>query len=128
MIDCNVSAVTLVESIRFSTAETYWSILKPLLMVKIPLIPPLISLLEKVNIFNDFFSQQRQALSNDSISLSMPIYCTNNRSNISFSYGKILKVIQSVDANEVNDDVSGRILKLSCLSIVKPFLVYIAYA
>ena len=58
----------------------------------------------------------------------MPIYCTNNRSNISFSYGKILKVIQSLDVNKVNDDVSERISELSCLSIVKPFLVYFAYA
>ena len=67
-----------------TSAKTYWSILKTFLMVK----------LEKSNIFNDFFSQQCQPISNESILPLIPSYYTDEiLSGINFNHGKILRVI-----------------------------------
>ena len=116
MIDCNVSAVDLVESIgspkenchlplsaKLSdpsiSAKTYWSILKtsvnagkvrsiPLLLVNVKFVT---KFLEKSNIFNDFLSQQCQPTSNNSIlSLIASYYIDNTLNDINFNYEKIL--------------------------------------
>ena len=61
------------------------------------------NVLEKTNIFNDFFNQQCQPMSNDDILPLIPTYYTNNRLNyISLNCNKILKVIQSLDPNKAH--------------------------
>ena len=81
------------------SAKTYWSILKTSVNArKVRSIPPLIvngkfvtKSLEKSNISNDFFSQQCQPTSNDSILLLIVSYSMDNTlNNINFNYEKIL--------------------------------------
>ena len=68
----------------------------------VPLIPLLLAngkfftdFLEKANVFNDFFSQQCQEISNDSIlPLILTNYTDNELNGINFNYDKIIKVIQ----------------------------------
>ena len=82
--------------------------------------------LEKSNIFNNFFSQQCQPISNESILPLIPSYYTDEiLSGINFNHGKILRVIQFLDPNKAygHDGVSVRLLKLSCPSIINPLLI-----
>ena len=70
-----------------TSAKTYWSIPRTFVNgKKIPLIPPLLvkrrfanNFFKKANIFNDFFSEQCQPISNDRILLLIPSYYTDNR-------------------------------------------------
>ena len=94
---------------------------------KVLLIPPLLVngklAAKKAKTFNDFFCQQCQPISNDSIVTLTPTCYTNKRLNdIIFNYYKILKIIQSLDTNKAHgrDDTSVRMLKLNCPFIIKP--------
>ena len=78
--------------------------------------------LENSNIFNDFFRQQCQSISNDGTLSLVPSYYQDNRLNdINFKHDKMLKV-QSLDPSKAYgyDGVSASMLKLSCQSIIKP--------
>ena len=97
---------------------------------KNPIIPPLLvndklvtNFLEKANLFNEFFSKQCQPLQNNSTLPKSNTYHTENRLNdITFDNEKLLKIIQSLDANKAHgyDGVSIRMLELSSPSIIKP--------
>ena len=52
-------------------------------------------------------------------------HANNKLNDISFNYGKILEVIQSLDPSKAHsyDGVSVRKSKLSCSSIIKPPLI-----
>ena len=97
---------------------------------KNPIIPPLLvndklatNFLEKANLFNEFFSKQCQPLKNNSTLPKSNRYHTESRLNdITFGNEKLLKIIQSLDANKAHgyDGVSIRMLELSSPSIIKP--------
>ena len=97
---------------------------------KNPIIPSLLvndklvtNFLEKANLFNEFFSKQCQPLQNNSTLPKSNTYHTENRLNdITFDKEKLLKIIQSLDANKAHgyDGVSIRMLELSSPSIIKP--------
>ena len=75
---------------------------------------------------NDFFSQQCQPISDESILSLIPTYYTDNRLNdVNVNYEKILKVIHSLDPNKTHghDGVSVRMLKLSPPSFANPLLI-----
>ena len=100
---------------------------------KIPIIPPLLvndkfitNFLEKANLFNEFFSKQCQPLQNNSTLPKSNTYHTENRLNdITFDNEKLLKIIQSLDANKAHgyDGISIRMLKLGSPSIIKPLSI-----
>ena len=100
---------------------------------KVPIIPPLLvndkfvtNFLEKANLFNKFFSKQCQPLQNNSTLRKSNTYHTENRLNdIIFDNEKLLKIIQSLDANKAHgyDGISIRILKLSSPTIIKPYSI-----
>ena len=91
-----------------TSSKTYWSTLKTFVNgKKIPIIPPLLvndfitNFLEKANLFNEFFSKQCQPLQNNSTLPKSNTYHTENRLNdITFENEKLLKIIQSLDANK----------------------------
>ena len=100
---------------------------------KIPIIPPLLvndnfitNFLEKANLFNEFFSKQCQPLQNNSTLPKSNTCHTENRLNdITFDNEKLLKIIQSLDANKAHgyDGISIRMLKLGSPSIIKPLSI-----
>ena len=115
-----------------ASSKSCWSILKTFVNgKKISVIPPLLvndkfvtNFLEKANLFNEFFSKQCQPLQNNSTLPKSNTYHTENRLNdITFDKEKLLKIIQSLDANKAHgyDGVSIRMLKLSSPSVIKPF-------
>ena len=115
-----------------TSSKCYWSILKIFVNgKKIPIISPVLvndkfvtNFLEKANLFNEFFSKQCQPLQNNSTLPKSNTYHTENRLNdITFDKEKLLKIIQSLDANKAHgyDGVSIRMLKLSSPSVIKPF-------
>ena len=116
------------------SSKTYWSILKTFVNGrKILIIPPLLdndkfstNCLEKAHLFNEFFSKQCQPLENNSTLPKSNTYHTENRLNdIIFDSEKLLKTIQSLDANKAYgyDGISIRMLKLSSPSIIKPLCI-----
>ena len=113
-----------------TSSKTYWSILKTFVNgKKIPIIPSLLvndnfitNFLEKANLFNEFFSKQCQPLQNNSTLPKSNTCHTENRLNdIIFDNEKLLKIIQSLDANKAHeyDGISMRMLKISSPSIIK---------
>ena len=116
------------------SSKTYWSILKTFVNgKKIPIIPPLLvngnfitNFLEKANFFNECFSKQCQPLQNNSTVPKSNTYHAENRLNdITFDNEKLLKIIQSLDANKAHgyDGISIRMLKLGSPSIIKPLSI-----
>ena len=78
---------------------------------------------KKLNLFNEFFRKQCQPLQNNSTLPKSNTYHTENRLNdITFDNEKLLKIIQSLDANKAPgyDGISIRMLKLISPSIIKP--------
>ena len=119
---------------RSTPSKTSWSILKTFVNgKKIPIILPLLvnnnfitNFLEKANLFNEFFSNQCQPLQNNSTLPKSNMYHTEDRLNdITFDNEKLLKIIQSLDANKAHgyDGILIRILKLGSRSIIKPLSV-----
>ena len=119
-----------------TSSKTYWSILKTFVNgKKIPIIALLLvnnklvtNFSEKANLFNEFFSKQCQSLKNNSTLPKSNTYHKENRLNdITFDNEKLIKIIQSLDANKAHgcDGISVRMLKLSSPSIIKP-LSYIS--
>ena len=116
-----------------TSSKTYWSTLKTFVNgKKIPIIPPLLvndfitNFLEKANLFNEFLSKQCQPLQNNSTLPKSNTYHTENRLNdITFENEKLLKIIQSLDANKARgyDGISIRMLKLGSPSIIKPLSI-----
>ena len=117
-----------------TSSKTYWSILKTFVNCKkIPIILPLLvndnfitNFLEKANWFNEFFSKQCQPLQNNSTLPKSNTHHTENRLNgITFDNEKLLKIIQSLDANKAHgyDGISIRMLKLGSPSIIKPLYI-----
>ena len=85
------------------------------------------NVLEKANLFNDFFSKQYQPVQNNSTLPKSNTYHTENRQNdIIFDNEKLLKILESLHANKAQGygDISRRMLKLSGLSIMKPLSVF----
>ena len=118
--------------IYWSILATYWS--KTFVNgKKIPIILPLLvndnfitNLLEKANLFNEFLSKQCQTLQNNSTLPKSNTYHTENRLNdITFDNEKLLKIIQSLDANKAHgyDGISIKMLKLGSPSIIKPLSI-----
>ena len=116
-------------------SKSYWSILKTFVKgQKNPVILPLFvndkfvtNVLEKADLFNDFFSKQCQPVQNNSTLPKSNTYHTENRQNdIIFDNEKLLKILQSLHANKAQGygDISRRMLKLSALSIMKPLSVF----
>ena len=116
-------------------SKSYWSILKTFVNgQKNSVILPLLvndkfvtNVLEKANLFNDFFSKQCQPVQNNSTLPKSNTYHTENRQNdIIFDNEKLLKILESLHANKVQGygDISRRMLKLSGLSIMKPLSVF----
>ena len=117
-----------------TSAKTTWSIHKTFVSGKNVLLISILlvngkyvtNFLEKANIVNDFFSQQYQPISNNSILLLIPFYYTDNRLNdINFKHDKMLKVIQSLYPNKAHgyDCVSVRMLEFHFPSIIKVLLI-----
>ena len=96
---------------------------------KIPIIPTVLvndkfitNFLEKANLFNEFFSKQCQSLQGNSTLPKSNTYHTENGLNdIAFDNKKLVKIIQSLDANKAHGyyGISIRMVKLSSPSIVK---------
>ena len=116
------------------SSKTYWSILKTFVNGrKILIIPPLLdndkfstNFLEKAHLLNEFFSKQCQPLENNSTLPKSNTYHTENRLNdITFDNEKLLKIIQSLDANKAHgyDGISIKMLKLSSPSIINPLSI-----
>ena len=114
-----------------ASSKTYWSLLKTFVNgKKVRIIPPRLvndkffsNFLEKVNLFNEFFSKQCQPLQNNSTLPKSNTYQTENRLNdITFGNEKLLNIIQSLDATKAHgyDGISIRMLKLISPSIIKP--------
>ena len=124
---CNLSTKLANPS---TSSKAYWSILKTFVNgKKIPMILPLLfndnfitNFLEKANLFNEFFRKQCQPLQNN---ISLPKSNTDHTENrlnvIIFENEKLLKIIQSSDANKAYgcDGISIRMLKQSSPSIIK---------
>ena len=117
-----------------TSSKTYWAILKTFANgKKIPIILPLLvndnfitNCSEKANLFNKFFSKQCQPLQNNSTLPKSNTYHTENRlHDITFDNEKLLKIIQSLDANKAHryDGISIRMLKLGSPSIIKPLSI-----
>ena len=100
---------------------------------KIPIILPLFhenkfltGFKEKSELYNSHFASQCSLISNSS---KLPLYIqylTDNRlSRVSFSHGKIAKVVQNLDPNKAHgqDNISTRMLKVYGRSIYKPLEV-----
>ena len=92
-----------------TSSKTYWSILKTFVnSKKVPIIPPfplkfVTNFLEKAYLFNEFFSKQCQPLQNNSTLPKSNTYHTKNRLNdITLDNEKLLKIIQSLDANKTH--------------------------
>ena len=116
-------------------SKSYWSILKTFVNgQKNSVILPLLvndkfvtNVLEKANLFNDFFSKQCQPVQNNSTLPKSNTYHTENRQNdIIFDNEKLLKILESLHANKAHGygDISRKMLKLSGLSIMKPLSVF----
>lgn len=92
---------------------------------KIPLILPLlVNDNFIINLFNIFFGKQFQLPENISTLPKYFMYHTENRLNgITFDNKKLLRIIQSSDANKAHVCLSIRVLKLSSPSIMKPLSV-----
>ena len=91
--------------------NTYWSILKTFVNgSKIPLIPPLLvnnefvtDLLDKANLFNDFFSEKCRPITNDStIPNNQTIETVSRLSDINIDIN--IKLIRSLDLNKAHGD------------------------
>ena len=84
--------------------------------------------LEKTNLFNEFFTQQCNAIENDSTLPNDLNFETAERiSSFDISEDKIIKIIKSLDPNKAHghDGISIRMLKLCASSISKPlFLLF----
>ena len=115
-------------------SKAYWSLLKCFLNnKKIPLIPPLFhenkfvtNFLERVELFNTFFSKQCSLINNGSTLPTHMKYLTNNRlSSISFSQEDIAKKIQNLDSGKAHghDSISIRMLKLCGSAIYKTLVI-----
>ena len=106
------------------SSKTYWPILKTFVNgKKIPIISPLL-----VNDkFVTNFSASCQPLKNNSTLPKSNTYHAENRLNdITFDNEKLLKIIQSLDANKDHgyDGISIRMLKLSSpFIIIKPLSI-----
>ena len=115
-------------------SKAYWSLLKCFLNnKKIPLIPPLFhenkfvtNFLERVELFNTFFSKQCSLINNGSTLPTHVQYLTNNRlSSITFSQDDIAKIIQNLDSGKAHghDNISIRMLKICGSAIYKPLAI-----
>ena len=114
--------------------KAYWAPLRRLLNnIEIPLILPLFhenkfltDFKEKSELYNSHFASQCSLKSRSS---KLPLYIqylTDNRlSCVSFSHGKIAKVLQNLDPNKAHgqDNISTRMLKVYGRSIYKPLEV-----
>ena len=118
-----------------TSSKTYWPILKIFVNgKKIPIIPPLLvkdkfvtNFLEKTNLLSEFFSKKYQPLKNNSTLPKSNTYHAEKRLNdITFDNEKLLKIIQSLDANKDHgyDGISIRMLKLSSpFIVIKPLSI-----
>ena len=111
--------------------KTYWSIVKTFANgSKIPLIPPLLvnnefvtDILEKANLFNDFFREQCRPITNgSSLPNNQTLETVTRLSDINIDTDTIIKLIRSLDRNKAHgcDGISIRMLKLCATSISKP--------
>ena len=119
-----------------SAPKTCWSILKSFVNgKKIPLIPPILvkdelvtKVLEKANLFNEFFTQQGNTIENGSTLPNNLVFETTERiSSFDISKDEITKIIRSFDPNKAHghDGIYIRMLKLCASSISKPlFLLF----
>ena len=119
------------------SSKTYWSILRTFVNgQKISIIPPLLihdkfitNVFEKANLFNEFSSKQCRPLQNNSTLPKSNTYHTENRLNdITFDNEKLLKIIQSLDANKAHgyDGISIWMLQLSSPSKTKSLFYHIS--
>lgn len=115
---------------RTTSSKTCWSVLKTSAnSKKNPVIPPffvsdkfITNLLEETNLFNHFFSKQRQLVPSNSTLPKSNTYHTENRLSDSIANNdKIMRIIQSLDLNKVHeyDDISVRMIKLSSPYVIK---------
>ena len=77
---------------------------------------------DKANIFNDFFSKQRQPIPNNSTLPSIQAFETSNRlCTVDIDTKKMLIVIQSLNSKKAygHDGIPIRMLKLCSSSIIK---------
>ena len=115
-----------------STPTTYWSILKSFvngtkILVKDQL---LTNILEKANLFNEFFTQQCNTIENDSTLPNDLVFETTERiSSFDISKNGITKITRSFDRNKAHghDGISIRMLKLYISSISKPLFLLLKH-
>ena len=111
--------------------KAYWGILKSFTnWKKIPIFPPLLindqlvtNFNEKVNNFNQYFSNQCSVRDNSSkLPMEQAPYTTSLLSSADIKESDILNILKSLDANKAHGhyDISIRMLKLSQKSILKP--------
>ena len=86
------------------------------------------NVLEKANLFNEFFTQKWNTIENDSTLLNHLVFETTERtSSFDISKDEIIKIIRSLDPDKAHehDGISIRMLKLCASSISKPlFLLF----
>ena len=110
--------------------KKYWTILNYFLNnIKIPSIPPLFSngktitnVVEKANLFNDFFAAQCTPLENTSTLPPFFRKTCKTISKINFNGDDIICIIKSLDSKKAHgvDNISIRMIKLCGNSIIYP--------
>ena len=111
--------------------KTYWAILKTFVNVsKIPLIPLLLvdsklvtDVLEKTNLFNNFFAKQCTPIYNDNtVPASINFETKERLSSLEFCVDDIVKIFRSLDQDKAHghDEISIRMIPHCASSISKP--------
>ena len=82
----------------------------------------------KANWFNNYFSQQRTTVDNDSSIPPNITFATEQKlSTLEFCTDDIVKIIKSLDPNKAHghDEISIRTIKLCATSIAKPLSILV---
>ena len=110
--------------------KVYWTVLNYFLNnIKVPSIPPIFSngktitnIVDKANLFNDFFTSKCTPL--DNTSTLPPFLMKTNKSinSINFNVDDIISIIKTLDFKEAHgvDNISIRMIKLCGGSIILP--------
>ena len=116
-----------------NSAKNIWANLKTFANgSKIPLIPTLLvtEFLNKVNLFNNYFTKQCTLISNDStVPVNTNFETWERLSSLGFCVDDIVKIIRSLDQNKAHghNEISICMIKLCVSSISKPLHLIFRY-
>ena len=118
--------------------KAYWTILNNILHnIKIPSIPPILAsdktitnIVEKVNLFNNFFASQCSPLENTSKRPPLSMKTIKRLNTISFEDRDITSIIKSLKPTKAHgaDDISVRMIQLCGDSITLPLTLIFEFS